>query len=206
MKNILLLLTISMGLSILSISQAQEEIPNAVYTALDHLNHYLIVPMSLEDQDVEWDWSIIGLDDFGDDCREREDRSAPLPTIAYDIHFYRRDETYHYRISMDEQLIVPCLPVVDVPADTIPQLMDALSDLNRRIHLDLTLNDLPWRWREEQFDDYTLGCPQLTPPEENFDQSINAYVIEFRLRGEPIEYRVSSDRLIIILCEVEEDV
>lgn len=205
MKKTIVLLIILLGNSVISFSQAQEEFPSVVYTALEHLNEYLIEPISLHGQGVAWDWEILGVDDFGDDCRERDDTSVALPTLVYDIYFYRETEAYHYRISMDEQLIVPCIQMLDAPDDIIPPLMDALYDLNRRVHFEFTLNDLPWRWQEVQFEDYTLGCPQLTPPEENFDQTINGYIIEFTLRGEIVEYRVSSDRLIIILCEDEDE-
>ena len=198
MKKVVLLIAV---LCSITMTQAQREIPSAVYTALNHLNAYLITPIELDATGVEWDWSVVGLDDFGDDCREREATTSPLPHDAYDIHFYRLAEHYHYRVSIDEQLIVPCLPMVDVPANTLPQVVDALSDLNRRLHLNLTPNDLPWRWREVQFEDYTLGCPNLTPPEETFDQTMNGYIITFTVRGEQYEYRVSSDRLIVMLCE-----
>jgi len=204
MKKLMLMTIILFGIYGTVFAQTGEEIPDAVYTTLEHLNEYLLVPIELDVDGVEWDWQIVTLVDFGDACREREDTTAFLPDIAYDIHFYRLNESYHYRVSMDEQLIVPCIAPVDVPEHTLPALSDALADLNRRFHVNLSLSDLPWRWEERQFADYTLGCPNLTPPEDDFDQRIDAYIVEFRLLGQEWVYHVSSDRLIVILCNEEE--
>lgn len=200
MKKSLLIIVLSLSIWGINLSSAQEEIPDVVYLTVEHLNQYLFVPINLTDQDVEWDWEIVTLDDFGDNCREREGTSAHLPDVAYDIHFYRLAESYHYRVSMDEQLIVPCIDPIDVAENTPPALIDALADLNRRFHVGLALNDLPWRWEETQFDDYTLDCPSLIPPEDDFDRSIDGYIIEFTLMGQSWTYHVSSDRLIVILC------
>lgn len=201
MKKLLLSIMFSLIMWGINPTPAQEETPNVVYVTLEHLNQYLFVPFNLTDQDVEWDWEIVTLDDFGDNCREREDTSAHLPGVAYDIHFYRLAETYHYRVSIDEQLIVPCIDATNVAENTLPALMDALADLNRRFHVGLTLNDLPWNWEETQFDDYTLDCPGLIPPENDFDRSIDGYIIEFTLIGQSWTYHVSSDRLIVMLCD-----
>ena len=205
MRKLTVLITLVLAFASINLTEAQEEIPSAVYTALDHLNEYLLVPMSLTDQGVEWDWSVVTLGDFGENCREREDTTAFLPDVAYDITFYRMAETYHYRVSMDEQLIVYCSDPVDVPENTIPAVADAMDDLNRRFHAGLTLNDIPWRWQETQFNDYTLDCPTLIPPEDDFDQTIEGYIVEFTLLGEQREYRVSKDRLIVLYCEPEEE-
>lgn len=204
MKKVVLLIILILAGAI-NLTQAQEEIPSSVYTALEHLNEYLLVPMTLTDQGVEWDWAIVELGDFGENCRERGDTSAFLPDVAYDIHFYRMAESYHYRVSLDEQLIVRCLAPVDVPVDTLPALADAMDDLNRRFHAGLMLNDIPWTWEETQFDDYTLDCPALTPPDDDFDQTIEGYIIHFRLLGEQHEYRVSQDRLIVLYCDEQEE-
>ncbi len=205
MKNLMLVMMILSGVFGASFTQAQEEIPDAVYVALEHLNEYLLIPIELYTDGVEWDWEIVTLTDFGENCRERQDTRAFLPDIAYDIRFNRLTESYHYRVSMDEQLVVPCIAPVDIPADTLPALSDALADLNRRFHVSLTLNDLPWKWEETQFNDYTLGCPKLIPPEDEFDQRIDAYIIEFRLLGQEWVYHVSSDRLIVLLCNEEDE-
>jgi hypothetical protein len=202
-RNVLLMLLLVVVWEV-NIAYAQETIPDVVLMVLDDLNEYLITPMALTDEGVEWEWSVVTLDDLGQNCRERSDTETALPTIAYDIVFYRHAEQYHYRVTTDEQLILRCLPMANVPANTPSQVVDALADLSRLLHLTLTPNDLPWRWREVQFDDYTLDCPESAPLEETFDQKINGYQIEFIILGQQWDYRVSADRLIVILCESEE--
>ena len=205
MKRILLLMVCLVVIRSVPSAYAQENIPPVVLLVLDDLNEYLITPITLTDEGVEWSWSVATLNDLGENCRERTATETDLPNIAYDIFIYRHAEEYHYRVTTDEQLILRCLPMADVPANTMPQVVDALADLNRRLHITLTPNDLPWRWREVQFDDYTLDCPLSAPLEETFDQKINGYQIEFTLLGQQWDYRVSSDRLIVILCEEAAD-
>jgi hypothetical protein len=201
MKHIvwlIILLSVTWGVQL---AAAQAETPSAVYIALADLNQYLFAPLTLHDEGFEWDWSVITVDDLGQDCRARTNTEVVLPTIVYDIQFYRNTTTYHYRVTTDEQLILRCVPLVAVPPDTLPQVSDALSDLSRRLHLTLSPQDLRWQWREVQFDDYTLDCPESAPLEETFDQKINGYQIEFTILGRQWDYRVSADRLIVILCE-----
>lgn len=203
MKKLTFIIFLLVG--IVPFAQADEQIPEAVYVALDHLNEYLIYPMALEDEGVEWDWQLITVSDIGDNCRERVDTSAPMPDVIYDITFYRLAETYHYRVSPDLQLVVRCVDFVDVPENTVPAVADALADLNRRIHANLSTNDIPWQWQAIQFDDYTLDCPILTPPDSTFDRSVDGYIVTFRVLGQTWSYHVSADRLIVILCQPEQE-
>lgn len=199
MKQTTMLTALLLTLSVVS-TQAQTSIPSFVQTTVDHLNQYLINPIDLNAVDVAWRWEEVVLDDFGDNCRERSHQDNYLPTVAHDIFIERAPESYHYRISFDEQLIVRCTPFIDVPDDVLPAVVDALDDLNRRQHLNLSLNSLPWRWRSTQFNDYTLDCPHLIPPDDNFDQKVNGYIVTFTLLGVSWRYHVSSDRLIVNLC------
>jgi hypothetical protein len=80
------------------------------------------------------------------------------------------------------------------------QIHDALADLSERIGRPLTLNDLFWRWEQRTFDDTSLGCPQ--EGQVYAQQVIVGYRFVFTFEDNNYDYRVSTDRSIVILCSV----
>lgn len=202
MKRILLLaLCLWTSFGILS-AQASEEALTVVNRAVSHVNDYLLNPIDLTDANVDWSWSIITGTDISDGCRGRDLSMLPLTDVFYDVNIFRLNENYHYRVTMDEHIIIPCVELANVPDNVLPQLADALSDLNRRVHMQLTHNDIRWTWAERQFEDYTLGCGD-SEVTSKYNHRTNGYIIEFQLQGKTWEYRVSADRLIVKLCSVE---
>src|SRR5687768_810873 len=87
MNRILLLMVCLVVVWSVHISYAQDNIPPVVLLVLDDLNEYLITPIALTDEGVEWSWAVATLDDLGENCRERTDTDTDLPNIAYDIFF-----------------------------------------------------------------------------------------------------------------------
>lgn len=104
---------------------------------------------------------------------------------------------------MDEQVIIPCVEFATVPDNVMPQLIDALDDLNRRLHMQFTHHDIRWTWAERQFEDYTMGCGDAMAVDSKYNHRTNGYIIEFQLQGEIWEYRVSADRLVVKLCGIQ---
>lgn len=169
-----------------------------------HLNDYLLTPLDLNDKNVTWDWAIITGQDIVEDCRVADNPSLAITDVFYDVTIYRLDERYHYRMSMDETLILRCEMLPTVPDNVMPQLIDALSDLSARLHMSFTHNDIPWTWSERQFDDYTLGCNPDVETAPRYDRRTNGYVVKFTVQGETWEYRVSADRLVVVLCATDD--
>ena len=176
-----------------------------IHTVIDHINEYLLNPMDLNDKGVDWSWEIIAGGDISEGCRQRVGSAIPITDVFYDIQIQRLNESYYYRVSMDEHIIIPCLQLPPVPENVMPQLIDALTDLNRRLHMRFTHNDIPWTWAERQFDDYTLGCSDESYTKSKYDQRTNGYVITFKVQGETYEYHVSADRLVVKLCDVHSE-
>jgi hypothetical protein len=84
-------------------------------------------------------------------------------------------------------------------AQQTPQAVkDALDDLNTRLKLSLTLNDLNWRWSEEVWNDSSYGCP--LPGQTYQPGNYRGYDVQLDYKGVTWDYRVSSDRLTLILC------
>ncbi len=87
--------------------------------------------------------------------------------------------------------------------NTPPEIPAALADLNARTGLSLTLNDPnldEWAWREEIFNDGSLGCPQ---PDMLYTQAItHGYVITFRLNNQVYDYRAARGSGAAIFCSV----
>jgi len=181
------------------LTQAQETIPTVMEVVVDNLNEYLLNPIDLEDKGVEWDWQVIAGGDFSEGCRERDVSLLPITDVFYDVQIERLNEHYHYRVSMDEQIVVPCIALSSTPDNVLPHMADALADLNRRLHMQFTPNDVPWTWSERQFEDYTLGCATRELETSKYDRRTNGYVIKFTVQGETWDYRVSADRFIVKL-------
>jgi len=174
-----------------------------VNKVVDHLNEYLLNPIDLNDVNVDWGWAIIIGNDVAEGCRARSGDLFPLTDVFYDIKIYRLSESYHYRVSMDELIMIRCEALADVPDGVMPQVIDALQDLNYRLHMNFTHTSIPWTWSERQFEDYTLGCQPDADLDPRYDRRTNGYIITFTVQGEAYEYRVSADRLIVRLCETE---
>lgn len=187
------------------LTHAQETIPTVLPLVVDHINDYLLNPIDLNDKGVEWDWQIVAGGDFAEGCRERDASSQPITDVFYDIQIDRLNEHYHYRVSMDEQIIIPCIALATAPDNVLPHMVDALADLNRRLHMEFTPNDIPWTWAERQFEDYMLGCATKELETSKYDRRTNGYVISFKVQGETWNYRVSGDRFVVKLSTPECD-
>lgn len=174
---------------------------SVVNAVVDHLNNYLRTPLSLDDDNVDWDWSIVSGDDISEGCRARSGDLVPLTDTFYDINIYRLAESYHYRVTMDEQVMIRCGELPTVPDGVMPQVIDALADLNARLGMQFAHTSIPWTWRERQFEDYTLGCQSSVELDPRYDRRTNGYIITFTVQGDTWEYRVSSDRLLVVLCD-----
>ena len=183
-----------------SIIQASDDIIEVMDLVVADVNEYLLIPIDLTDKTTDWTWEVVTGGDIAEDCRGRVGSLLSITEVFYDIHIYRVNEHYHYRVSMDEQLFIPCVALSTVPQGVQPQLIDALSDLNRHLHLQLTHNDVPWTWAERQFADYSLSCDDEPVLDSRYDRRTNGYVIKLTVQGEIWEYHVSSDRLIVKLC------
>ena len=98
-------------------------------------------------------------------------------------------------------LILLAIPVAFGGAQGAPeQINDALADLNQRLGRAYTLNDFNWRWSQQNYGDTSLGCPQAGQTYET--RPIVAYQFTFTVEGSVYDYRVSADRMLLILCSV----
>lgn len=206
MTRQILLLSITMFMTVLipTVSHADDtRIVIVLNKVVDHLNEYLRSPLDLSDVNVDWDWSVIAGQDIAEGCRARSGNLLPVTDVFYDIQIYRFAEVYHFRVSMDELLMIRCESLPDVPDGVMPPVIDALQDLNRRLGMNFTHTSIPWTWSERQFKDYTLGCQPDADLDPRYDRRTNGYVITFTVQGDAWEYHVSADRLIVSLCENE---
>ena len=204
MTKHMLLLSLAMFLAVIipTTSYADESrVYIVVNNVVDHLNEYLRSPIDLNDVNVDWDWSVVTGTDIVDGCRARSGELLPVTDVFYDISIHRFTESYHYRVSMDELVMIRCEALPSVPHGVMPQVIDALQDLNRRLGMNFTHTSIPWTWSEHLFDDYTLGCQPDADLDPRYDRRTNGYVITFTVQGDTLEYRVSADRLIVVLCE-----
>lgn len=201
-KSILLLVMIIVSCLNIFAVYADDEPRHVIEQAVEHLNAYLLEPITIDDEDVTWDWAIVTGQDIVEGCRVDDNPALAITDVYYEVNIYRLDAHYHYRITMDEAIILRCEPLPAVPDNILPQVIDALSDLNARNHMSFTHNDLPWTWAEHQFEDYTLDC-NLNSDDSPYDRRTNGYIVRFKLQGETWEYRVSADRLIVVLCETD---
>ncbi|MBZ0294853.1 MAG: WD40 repeat domain-containing protein [Anaerolineae bacterium] len=100
-------------------------------------------------------------------------------------------------------LVLLALPSAWVAAQGAPdQINAALEQLSQRVGRTLTLDDLDWRWAQEDFGDASLGCPQEG---QSYAQVVTpGYIFTFELEGIRYEYHVSADRSIVRLCSESE--
>ncbi len=204
MMKQMLLLSIAMFLAVIVPMTAYADEERALIVAnnvVDRLNEYLRTPIDLSDVNVDWDWAVVAGEDIAEGCRVRSGDLLPITDVFYDIRIYRLGETYHYHVSMDENIMIRCEALPTVPDGVMPQVIDALHDLNGRLGMQFTHNDIPWTWSERQFEDYMLGCRQDAELDSRYDRRTNGYIITFTVQGEAWSYRISADRLIVVLCD-----
>ncbi len=90
-----------------------------------------------------------------------------------------------------------------VQAQVPPEEVEiALQDLGARLQINLSLNDFSsWTWREEVFNDASLGCPQEG---ESYQQLITrAYIVTFVLNETTYDYRVAGNGTVVICSPAE---
>lgn len=100
-------------------------------------------------------------------------------------------------------ILMLALPTAWIAAQGAPdQINIALDALSQRVGRSLSLNDLDWRWAQQDFSDASLGCPVEG---ESYAQVVTpAYVFTFDYEGIRYEYHVSADRSIVRLCSEAE--
>ncbi|MBE2269497.1 MAG: WD40 repeat domain-containing protein [Anaerolinea sp.] len=110
------------------------------------------------------------------------------------------------RLPMILTLLVMLAAFPLMAQETPPEVIIALDDLNARTGLALTLDDPnldEWAWREEIFNDGSLGCPQ---PDMMYTQAVTrGYVITFRVNEFVYDYRAAAGSGSAVFCNVASD-
>ncbi|MEM6280646.1 MAG: hypothetical protein AAF787_00515 [Chloroflexota bacterium] len=133
------------------------------------------------------------------DCRPLSTPYEPFRGTGYEISVRTPDSgTLDYHTTIEGEIILACGD--EVPGmEGVPRVVtDALADLNTRVGLRLDATQVRWSYTERLFDDWGLGCPLDGVEYPNID--VSGYDVTFDLLDEEWNYRVSSDRQIMFLC------
>lgn len=187
-------------LLLMTVPGTAQEIPRVAQIALDDLNLRLDTDLTLFTPDFIWRWEERTFDDLTAGCRDLDTSYDPYGISGYVLTYLVGGRTYRYHTSIDGDIIIACGDIAPAVTNVPRPVSDAVADLSSRVGFRLTPNQIPWRWREAEFDDVGLGCPLDDPTVEYEPPKVRGYVIELTLQGEVYEYRVSTDRQILIYC------
>ncbi|MEO0564799.1 MAG: hypothetical protein AAF125_22020 [Chloroflexota bacterium] len=180
-----------------------QDVPPAVQIALDDLNIRLDTALTFTTDGFEWDWEEVVFDDMMADCRAIDTPYEALGISGYTVEFVAQRRVYRYHTSTDGDILAVCGAVAPA-VDGVPRpVTDALADLSSRVGFTLTPSSIPWRWRETTYPTDALGC--RLPGVDYEGPEVQAYVVSLTLQGVIHEYRISSDRQILVYCNPRQD-
>ena len=166
---------------------------------LDDINERYETDLTLETEGLDWVWAEVTWTDFTRDCRTLSTPYEPISLTGYDILILAPGgRELSYRTTIEAEIVLACGSEV-AGVDGVPYpVTDALADLNSRVGLSLSVNQVRWSYREVLFDDWGLGCPLDGVDYPQID--VNGLQITFDLLDQEWDYRATADRQIMFLC------
>lgn len=94
-------------------------------------------------------------------------------------------------------LMIPVMAAAQNPPFP-PPVQQAVNDMQTQLGIQLTDENLNWRYEQKNFPNSALGCPQ---PDQSYSQSLTpGYQVLLTYQGVTWDYRLSLDGLIIFAC------
>lgn len=200
MKTKLLLIIALLCAGMMTICADEDDVPDAVKLALRDANNYHPTKIKLDDEQLDWGWTLERYDNLSVGCKTILSPTMPSGLMMYDIHFTMPDTAYHYRVSADETFLIRCHELYPTQPDVSPYVTDALHEMNALLDSSYTLRDVTWTWQERWFTFDELGCGLF---KDGVTSHVKGYQVFLTLGEHTYEYRMSDDRMVLSVCTIQ---